>query len=97
MIRRGTNNVSCAFQEDDEVVQWFWRAVKTWPSEKKSRLLQFSTGTSRIPVNVSTSVNYGSTDLNSDIASAGLPRSARLGWSSTIHIGEVSAWDSSMR
>lgn len=34
-------------------MQWFWRAVKTWPAEKKSRLLQFSTGTSRIPVNVS--------------------------------------------
>lgn len=39
------------YQQGDEVVQWFWRAVKTWPAEKKSRLLQFSTGTSRIPVN----------------------------------------------
>lgn len=33
------------------MVQWFWKAVKAWPAEKKSRLLQFSTGTSRIPVN----------------------------------------------
>jgi E3 ubiquitin-protein ligase NEDD4 len=38
-------------QQGDEVVQWFWKAVKAWPAEKKSRLLQFSTGTSRIPVN----------------------------------------------
>jgi E3 ubiquitin-protein ligase NEDD4 len=35
----------------DEVVQWFWQCVKSWPSERKSRLLQFTTGTSRIPVN----------------------------------------------
>ncbi|GAA6004522.1 hypothetical protein JCM10207_000916 [Rhodosporidiobolus poonsookiae] len=39
------------YQQGDEVVQWFWKAVKTWPTEKKSRLLQFTTGTSRIPVN----------------------------------------------
>ncbi|GAA5822989.1 hypothetical protein JCM11251_004448 [Rhodosporidiobolus azoricus] len=39
------------YQQGDEVVQWFWKAVKAWPAEKKSRLLQFATGTSRIPVN----------------------------------------------
>ncbi|GAA5968085.1 hypothetical protein JCM11641_003723 [Rhodosporidiobolus odoratus] len=39
------------YQQGDEVVQWFWKAVKAWPTEKKSRLLQFTTGTSRIPVN----------------------------------------------
>lgn len=39
------------YQQGDEVVQWFWKAVKGWPAEKKSRLLQFTTGTSRIPVN----------------------------------------------
>ncbi|GAA5826089.1 hypothetical protein JCM5353_004210 [Sporobolomyces roseus] len=39
------------YQQGDEVVQWFWKAVKGWPAEKKSRLLQFATGTSRIPVN----------------------------------------------
>ncbi|ORY75381.1 hypothetical protein BCR35DRAFT_293021 [Leucosporidium creatinivorum] len=36
---------------EDEVVQWFWQTVKSWNSEKRSRLLQFSTGTSRTPVN----------------------------------------------
>ena len=39
------------FTEQDQVVQWFWQCVKAWPAEKKSRLLQFATGTSRIPVN----------------------------------------------
>jgi len=39
------------YTESDEVIQWFWKCVKTWDSEKKSRLLQFTTGTSRIPVN----------------------------------------------
>lgn len=39
------------YTESDEVIQWFWKIVKTWDSEKKSRLLQFTTGTSRIPVN----------------------------------------------
>jgi len=39
------------FTEQDEVVQWFWQTVRAWPPERKSRLLQFATGTSRIPVN----------------------------------------------
>ncbi|KAN0066446.1 hypothetical protein ACQY0O_000540 [Thecaphora frezii] len=39
------------FTEQDQVVQWFWQCVKAWPAERKSRLLQFVTGTSRIPVN----------------------------------------------
>ncbi|TIA76152.1 hypothetical protein E3P91_00019 [Wallemia ichthyophaga] len=39
------------YTESDQVVQWFWNVVKNWPTEKKSRLLQFTTGTSRIPVN----------------------------------------------
>ncbi|KAA1077849.1 E3 ubiquitin-protein ligase pub1 [Puccinia graminis f. sp. tritici] len=39
------------YQPDDQVIKWFWQAVRAWPAEKKSRLLQFTTGTSRIPVN----------------------------------------------
>ncbi|KAJ3033576.1 hypothetical protein HDV00_006062 [Rhizophlyctis rosea] len=39
------------YTENDEVVQWFWKALRTWDGEKKARLLQFVTGTSRIPVN----------------------------------------------
>ena len=39
------------YEVNDEVVQWFWKCVRGWPPERKSRLLQFATGTSRIPVN----------------------------------------------
>ncbi|CED82804.1 ubiquitin-protein ligase [Phaffia rhodozyma] len=39
------------YNPSDEVVGWFWKCVTEWPAEKKSRLLQFTTGTSRIPVN----------------------------------------------
>ncbi|XP_062554310.1 E3 ubiquitin-protein ligase Nedd-4-like isoform X4 [Armigeres subalbatus] len=33
------------------VVQWFWRAVLSFSNEMRSRLLQFVTGTSRVPMN----------------------------------------------
>ncbi|PFH52377.1 hypothetical protein AMATHDRAFT_2113 [Amanita thiersii Skay4041] len=39
------------YEVNDEVIQWFWKCVRSWPPERKSRLLQFATGTSRIPVN----------------------------------------------
>lgn len=38
------------YEMNDEVIQWFWKCVRSWPPERKSRLLQFATGTSRIPV-----------------------------------------------
>ncbi|KAG8858513.1 hypothetical protein FRB96_005184 [Tulasnella sp. 330] len=39
------------YEMNDQVVQWFWKCIRGWPAERKSRLLQFATGTSRIPVN----------------------------------------------
>jgi E3 ubiquitin-protein ligase NEDD4 len=39
------------FQESDEAIQWFWKCVSEWDNEQRARLLQFTTGTSRIPVN----------------------------------------------
>ncbi|AMD21038.1 HEL243Cp [Eremothecium sinecaudum] len=39
------------YQESDEVIRWFWRCISEWDNEQKARLLQFTTGTSRIPVN----------------------------------------------
>lgn len=39
------------YTENDEVIQNFWQTVRSWDGEQKSRLLQFTTGTSRIPVN----------------------------------------------
>ncbi|KAG8845257.1 hypothetical protein FRB91_001930 [Serendipita sp. 411] len=37
--------------EDRFGEHWFWECIRNWPPERKSRLLQFATGTSRIPVN----------------------------------------------
>ncbi|OMH79887.1 E3 ubiquitin-protein ligase RSP5 [Zancudomyces culisetae] len=39
------------YTEADQVIQWFWKCVREMDDEKRVRLLQFSTGTSRIPVN----------------------------------------------
>lgn len=39
------------YTENDEVIAHFWKCIRSWDAEQKSRLLQFATGTSRIPVN----------------------------------------------
>ncbi|KAL9049593.1 MAG: hypothetical protein Q9162_007134 [Coniocarpon cinnabarinum] len=39
------------YTEGDEVISFFWKCVRSWDAEQKSRLLQYATGTSRIPVN----------------------------------------------
>jgi len=38
------------YEKTDQVIEWFWQCIRSWPAERKSRLLQFATGTSRIPV-----------------------------------------------
>ena len=35
----------------DNVILWFWKLVLSWGDEMRSRLLQFTTGTSRVPFN----------------------------------------------
>lgn len=32
-------------------IQWFWRAVKSFDAEERAKLLQFATGTSKVPLN----------------------------------------------
>ena len=32
-------------------VQWFWRAVRSFDKEERAKLLQFVTGTSKVPLN----------------------------------------------
>jgi E3 ubiquitin-protein ligase HUWE1 len=32
-------------------IQWFWRAVKSFDLEERAKLLQFATGTSKVPLN----------------------------------------------
>ena len=35
---------------DTSVVVWFWRAVDEYDEERRARLLQFVTGSSRVPL-----------------------------------------------
>jgi len=46
-----TNTDYIGYSNTDEIIRWFWKLVGSWNEEKKSRLLQFTTGTSRISVN----------------------------------------------
>ena len=39
------------YSETDKVIQWFWRAVLSFGDARRSKLLQFVTGTSRVPMN----------------------------------------------
>ncbi|XP_036909842.1 E3 ubiquitin-protein ligase NEDD4 isoform X2 [Sturnira hondurensis] len=39
------------YSSNHQVIQWFWKAVLMMDSEKRIRLLQFVTGTSRVPMN----------------------------------------------
>lgn len=39
------------YEKTDQVIEWFWQCIRSWPDERKARLLQFTTGTSRVPVN----------------------------------------------
>ena len=35
---------------DTNIVKWFWRCVEDYDEEKRARLLQFVTGSSRVPL-----------------------------------------------
>ena len=35
---------------DSNIVKWFWRAVQEYDEERRARLLQFVTGSSRVPL-----------------------------------------------
>ena len=36
------------YEKTGRVIEWFWACLRSWPA---ARLLQFTTGTSRMPVN----------------------------------------------
>ena len=38
------------YSVDDQIIKWFWQCVRSWPAERRSRLLHFAIGTSRIPI-----------------------------------------------
>ena len=35
---------------DTNIVKWFWRAVSEYDEERRARLLQFVTGSARVPL-----------------------------------------------
>merc|ERR1711881_459384 len=39
-----------ALEETSDVVEMFWAEVEGWPVEKRARLLQWCTGSTRVPV-----------------------------------------------
>ncbi|KAF7684283.1 E3 ubiquitin-protein ligase TOM1-like [Astathelohania contejeani] len=44
------NTEYVGYTPGDSVVVWFWRAVRSFGNEDRARLLQFVTGTSRLPI-----------------------------------------------
>ncbi|KAI3404721.2 TOM1 [Candida oxycetoniae] len=45
------NTVYSNYSPSSLQIQWFWRAVKSFDNEERARLLQFATGTSKVPLN----------------------------------------------
>lgn len=39
------------YQAASPQIQWFWRAVRSFDKEERAKLLQFVTGTSKVPLN----------------------------------------------
>ena len=39
------------YQTSSPQIQWFWRAVRSFDKEERAKLLQFVTGTSKVPLN----------------------------------------------
>ena len=54
---------AAGYKAEDNTIVWFWKAVQAFDSEQKSRLLQFVTGTSKVPMN-------GFTELQGEGASS---------------------------
>ncbi|ORE21321.1 hypothetical protein BCV71DRAFT_241689 [Rhizopus microsporus] len=44
------NTIYEGYTAASPVVQWFWRAVRSFDQEERAKLLQFATGTSKVPL-----------------------------------------------
>lgn len=42
---------AAGYKHSDDVIIWFWKAVTNYDNELRARLLQFVTGTSKVPMN----------------------------------------------
>ncbi len=38
------------YTEADPIIQWFWSVLKSFSQEERARLIQFATGTSKVPL-----------------------------------------------
>ncbi|CAK7911902.1 E3 ubiquitin-protein ligase Tom1p [[Candida] anglica] len=45
------NSTYMNYSPSSPQIQWFWRAVKSFDTEERAKLLQFATGTSKVPLN----------------------------------------------
>lgn len=43
-------NYSNGYSANDKVIKWFWKVVREFTQEQKARLVQFITGTSKVPL-----------------------------------------------
>ncbi len=42
---------AAGYKADDDAIIWFWKTVANYDNELRARLLQFVTGTSKVPMN----------------------------------------------
>ncbi|EJW04015.1 hypothetical protein EDEG_01698 [Edhazardia aedis USNM 41457] len=56
------NTAYHGYKSNDKEIQWFWRAVRSFTNENKAKLLQFVTGTSKLPIDGFSALR-GSNDL----------------------------------
>jgi len=47
---RGHTDYKAGYTAEDDVIVWFWELVTDWDQEMRARLLQFVTGTSKVPM-----------------------------------------------
>ncbi|EHY64806.1 hypothetical protein NERG_02209 [Nematocida ausubeli] len=44
------NTVYFGYTSESQVIRWYWRAVRNFSMEERAKLLQFATGTSKLPL-----------------------------------------------
>ena len=47
---RANTDYTAGYHQNHQVINWFWRAVGEFNDEQRARLLQYVTGTARVPV-----------------------------------------------
>ncbi|KAI5190406.1 E3 ubiquitin-protein ligase HUWE1 [Nematocida minor] len=44
------NSIYIGYTSESQVIRWYWRAVRNFSMEERAKLLQFATGTSKLPL-----------------------------------------------